>query len=136
MANGDKIFGQGTQLALGSTTVCELRNISLPGFSADDIDVTTHCSADYFREFIKGLTDAGEITIEGVFNYTDYAVLYDAIGTLSLYSATIAVPTTPSETQWLANVYVKSLDGGVPHDDTIDFSSSLKITGKPVLQQV
>ena len=136
MALTDKLFAQGSQFALGSTTVAELTNISLPNFSADDIDVTTHNSADYFREFIKGLTDAGEITLEGVFNYTDYQTIYNGIGTLSLYSATIAVPTTPSETKWLANVYVKSLDGGVPHDDKMDFSASVKITGKPSLTQV
>ncbi len=136
MANTDKLFSQGTQFALGGTTVAELTNISLPGFNADDIDVTTHNSSDYFREFIKGLTDAGEITLEGYFNYTDYQTLYDGIGTLSLYSATIAVPTTPSETQWLANVYVKSLEGGAPFDDKIDFSATCKITGKPSLTQV
>lgn len=136
MANTDKVFGQGTQLALGGTTVAELTNISFPGFSADDIDVTTHSSADYFREFIKGLTDAGEITFEGYFTYTDYGTVYAGIGTLSLYSATIAVPTTPSETQFLANVYVKSLEGGSPFDDKIDANGALKITGKPTLQQV
>lgn len=136
MANTDKLFAQGTQFALGGTTVAELTNISLPNYNSDDIDVTTHNSADYFREFIKGLTDAGEITLEGYFNYTDYQTVYDALGTLSLYSATIAMPTTPSETQWLANVYVKTLEGGAPFDDKVDFNASCKITGKPTLQQV
>jgi len=136
MANGDKVFGQGTQLALGGTTVCELTNIGLPGFSSDDIDVTSHCSANYTREFIKGLTDAGEISFEGHFTYTDYAILYEAQFTQSLYSATIAVPTTPSETQFLSNVYLKSLEGGVPFDDKINVSGALKITGKPSLTQV
>jgi hypothetical protein len=136
MANGDKVFAQGTQFALGGTTVCELTNIGLPGFSSDDIDVTSHCSADYTKEFIKGLTDAGEISIEGHFTYTDYVTLYNAQFTQSLYSATIAVPTTPSETQFLANVYVKGLEASAPYDDKIDVSSTLKITGKPTLQQV
>jgi len=134
MANTDKVFGKGTQLALGGTTVCELTNIGFPGFTSDDIDVTTHCTTDYFREFIKGLTDAGEIAFEGYFTYTDYGTVYEGVGTQSLYSATIAVPTTPSETQFLANVYVKSLEGGSPFDDKIEASGSLKVTGKPTLQ--
>lgn len=133
------IFAQGAQLAIGGTTVSELTNISLPEMNADDIDVTTHNSSDYFREFIKGLTDAGAITVEGYFNYTDYGTLYAMTSTLSLYSATINIPSTPSDasaTQWLANVYLSSLTGGIPFDDKIDFSASLKITGKPTLQQV
>lgn len=133
------IFAQGAQLAIGGTTVTELLNISLPELNADDIDVTTHNSADYYREFIKGLTDAGAITVEGNFNYTDYGTLYAMSTTLSLYSATIALPATPtdpSETQWIANVYLSSLTGGIPHDDKVDFSASLKVTGKPTLQQV
>jgi|PlaIllAssembly_1097288.scaffolds.fasta_scaffold257198_2 hypothetical protein len=136
MANTDKVFGQGTQFALGSTTVAELTNISFPGFSSDDIDVTTHNSADYARQFIKGLTDAGEITLEGYFNYTDYVTMYAGQWTLSLYSATIAVPTKPSATKWLANVYVKGLEGSSPFDDKIEFSATCKITGKPSLTQV
>lgn len=136
MANTDKVFGQGAKFVLGSTTVAELTNISLPGFSSDDIDVTTHNSSNYAREFIKGLTDAGEITIEGMFNYTDYVTMYNGQWTQSLYSASIVVPTTPSQTKWLANVYVKGLEGGVPHDDKIDFSATCKITGKPSLTQI
>ena len=136
MANTDKIFGQGTQMALAGTTVCELTSISLPGFSSDDIDVTSHCSADYAREYIKGLTDAGEIAIEGNFNYTAYAEVYAAQWTQSLYSTTIVVPTTPSETVFSANAYVKGLEGTAPFDDKIDFSATLKISGKPTLTQV
>jgi len=130
------VFGNGSQFALGSTTVSELTNISFPGFSADSIDVTTHNSTDKFREFIKGLTDAGEITIEGNMDYTDYEVLYVGATTTSLYSATIAVPTSPSESQWLANVFVSGLDGNAPHDEKLDFSATLKITGKPTFQKV
>lgn len=136
MGNGDKLFGQGSQFALGSTTVAEVTNIGIPGFTSDDIDVTTHNSSDYAKEFLKGLTDAGEIPLEGKFNYTDYQTLFNAQWTLSLYSVTIAVPTTPSETKWSANAYVKGLQGSIPHDNSIDFSATLKISGKPSLTQV
>ena len=136
MANGDKFFVQGTQFAIGGTTVCELTNIGLPEFSSDDIDVTTHCSTDYVREFIKGLTDAGEVPIEGVFTYTDYATLYEQQFTQSLQSCTIAIPTTPSETQMLFNGYLKSLSASLPFDEKGDVSGAVKVTGKPTMQQV
>lgn len=130
------VFGKGSQFALGSTTVAELTNIGLPGFSSDDIDVTTHNTTDFVRAFIKGLTDAGEVACEGNFNYTDYATVYDGQFTQSLYSCTIHLPTTPSATQLLFNGYVKGLDGGSPHDDKIESSFSVKVCNKPTLQQV
>ena len=129
-------FAQGTVFKLGATTVSELTNISLPNFASDDIDVTTHNSANYFREYIKGLTDAGEITLEGKMNYTDYGTVMAGLNTLSLYSATILLPTAPSKTQWIANVYVKGVEGDAVFDDAINFSATCKITGKPSLSQV
>lgn len=129
-------FGKGADFALGGTTVCELTNIGLPGFSADDIDVTTHCTTDYVRDFIKGLIDAGEVACEGNFDYTDYATVYEGMFTQSLYSCTIALPTSPSETKLEFSGYVKGLEGGAPHDDKIDASFTTKVTTKPVLSQV
>lgn len=129
-------FANGTIFKLGTNTVSENVSISMPNFSADDIDVTTHNNTTKFREFIKGLTDAGEITIEGNMNYTDYDIIYQSATTTSLYSATITLPTAPSNTQWLANVYCNSFESDSPHDDKIGFSAGFKITGKPTMQKV
>ena len=130
------VFANGANFALGSTTVSELTNISFPNISADSIDVTTHNNTDKFREFIKGLSDGGEITIEGNMDYTDYNTVYTASVTTSIYSATVTVPTSPSESQWLANVFVTGLEGDAPVDDKINFSATMKVTGKPTFQKV
>lgn len=130
------VFSNGANFALGSTTVSELTSISFPGISADSIDVTTHNNSDKFREFIKGLSDGGEITIEGNMDYTDYDTVYAAAITTSLYSATVTLPTSPSESQFLANVFVSGLEGDAPVDDKLNFSATLKVTGKPVFQKV
>ena len=130
------VFANGANFALGSTTVSELTNISFPNISADSIDVTTHNNTDKFREFIKGLSDGGEITIEGNMDYTDYNTIYVASVTTSIYSATVTVPTSPSESQWLANVFVTGLEGDAPVEDKINFNATLKVTGKPTFQKV
>ena len=130
------VFSNGANFALGGTTVSELTSISFPGISADSIDVTTHNNSDKFREFIKGLSDGGEITIEGNMDYTDYDTVYASAITTSLYSATVTLPTSPSESQFLANVFVSGLEGDAPVDDKINFSATLKVTGKPVFQKV
>lgn len=126
-------FGNGSTIKIGSSTVSELTSIGLPDMSSDDIDVTTHNDTDRIREFIKGLTDPGEVAIEGNMSYDEYAILYAAMTTTSLQSLTITLPTTPSITTFAGNCYVKSLSGTSPHDEKIDMSASLKITGKPTL---
>ena len=129
-------FGSGSTFKLGAaSTVSELISIGLPELSADDIDITTHNDPDRVREFIKGLIDPGEVAIEGNMNYDDYAILYAAMTTTSLYSLTIVLPTSPSVTTFAGNCYVKSLGGTAPHDEKIDMSASVKITGKPVLTE-
>lgn len=129
-------FGNGATFKLGaSDTVSELTSISLPDMSADEIDITTHNDSDKIRQYVKGLIDAGNVTIEGNMTYDEYAILYAAMTTTSLYSLTITAPTSPSVTTLEANVFVKSLSGGIPHDEKIDMSAECKITGKPILTE-
>jgi hypothetical protein len=127
-------FGNGSTFRLGTnSTVSELISIGLPEMSGDDIDITTHNDSDKIREFIKGLIDSGEIAIEGNMSFDEYAILYNAMATTSLYSLTITLPTLPEITTFEANCYVKSVGGATPHDEKIDMSASLKITGNTSL---
>jgi predicted secreted protein len=129
-------FGNGATFILGTTTVSEITNVSAPKISGDTIDVTTHNNTTRFRDFIKGLMDGGEITIEGNMNYTDYTTVFVASVTTSLYSSTVNMPTSPSVTRWTANVMVTSLETNAPHDDKIPFSATMKVTGIPACTKV
>jgi len=44
--------------------VAEVTNITWPGYKRDAIDVTYMDSASSFREYIAGLIDAGEVSVE------------------------------------------------------------------------
>lgn len=46
------------------TQVAEVTNITWPGYKRDAIDVTYMDSASSFREYIAGLIDGGEVTVE------------------------------------------------------------------------
>lgn len=130
------VLGNGATLQISTSTITELTSIGLPGLSADDLDVTTHNDTDKVRQFVKGLIDAGEVSFEGNVNYTDYAAVYAQAVTTSSYTVTITLPTSPSVTKFECYGYVKGLEGEAPHDDLINFSGSLKISGKPILTQV
>lgn len=129
-------FGNGAALGLGTATISELISIGLPGFSSNDIDVTTHNDSDKIRQFIKGLTDPGEIAFEGNMNYTDYSNVYIYATTTTAFTATITVPTTPSVTLLQFQAYVKGLEAAAPHDEKVSMSGTLKVSGLPVLTKV
>lgn len=46
------------------TQVAEVSNVTWPGYKRDAIEVTYMDSASSFREYIAGLEDAGEVSIE------------------------------------------------------------------------
>lgn len=129
-------FGNGAALGMGGTTISELTSIGLPGFSSDDIDVTTHNDTDKIRQYVKGLTDPGEISFEGNMNYTDYSNAFIQAVTTSMFTATITIPTTPSVTVLQFQAYVKGLEGTAPHDDKVEMSGTLKVSGMPILTKV
>ena len=128
-------FGYGTALKLSSTEVANLTSISGPSFEADTIDVTAHDSADdYYRDYIVGLLDAGEISIEGNFD-ANGATHKNASGGL-LYefeqrNAGAWSIVFPDTTSLAFTGYVTSFEADMPFDDKITFSATLKITGKP-----
>lgn len=126
-------FGHGAVFKIGTTTVSELTSVKPPNYEADDIDVTTHSTSSKFKEYIKGLMDAGEVEIEGYMDYTNYGTVYASMVTTTLQSLTITLPTTPSVTNFACNGYIKSLECEAPHDDKIEFSATAKVSGKPTL---
>jgi hypothetical protein len=129
-------FANGSTLNLGGVTVSELTNISGPNYSSDTLDDTTHNNSDKFRTFKKGLTDPGEISVDGLVNYTDFDTFENALTSMSAYTATITMPTTPSVTMFVSSVYVTALESSAAHDGLLEFSATMKVTGKPTLSQV
>jgi len=102
--------------------------------SVDMVDVTTHQSSNNYREFIPGLLDSGEITIEGQFDYTDttgqVAMVTDANARTSRTSV-ITFPAASGST-WTFTGYISKIKvGDAPIDNKLPFTASIKATGKP-----
>ena len=124
-------FGQGSIFKLGSTTISEVTSISSPNLSADTIDVTTHGSTGRYREFIQGLRDGGEITIEGMYNTASSATIVTQLNTSSVATATVDMPTSPSVTRFTASVICTAFSAESPVDGAISYSATFKVTGQP-----
>lgn len=128
-------FGKGATLTWNSAAVALLTSVGTPELSIDSIDVTTHDSTGRAREFISGLYDAGEIAIEGYFDYTDttgqHAMLTDAkAGTER--SFTITGPSSVFTFTCSGFITKIKLVGDAPIDDKLAFTASIKVTGEPV----
>jgi predicted secreted protein len=99
--------------------------------SLDTIDVTAHDSPSGFREFIAGLADAGEVTIEMIFdpdNATQALLRTDLTSrTATTYTVTMSEPTTPQT--WAFTGIVTAFEPSAPVDGALTVSVTIKITG-------
>ena len=126
-------FANGAILKLNSTTVTELTSITAPNLTAETIDVTTHSSPDAYREYIQGLRDGGEITIEGSYTTASASAIVTQLNTSSVVTMTVDLPTKPSVTRFTASVICTEFSADAPFDGKISFTSTFKVTGKPAL---
>jgi len=127
--------GFGTTLNWDGEDIAELRSISGPGMKADVLDLTSHDSADSFREKIAGIRDGGEISIEGNFIPGDADGQIAAIADFISGSTKEVIITGPAAAAftWTADAFISAFDFQHPFDDKLSFTATMTITGKPVL---
>ena len=95
--------GYGGTLKIGGFTVSEMTNIGGMGGSADMLDSTTHDSTTRYREFVKGLIESGELSIDAYFEYDNAYTVSELLATTTLQSVTVTYPSKPSATQFVCN---------------------------------
>jgi hypothetical protein len=126
----------GVTLKRAGNVIAELTKIGNPALKLDTQEVTTHQSADSYREYIGTLLDGGEVSIEGNFIASDsngQMGLVADMNAKTLQAFVITFPTAITAT-WTFSALVTAFDlGDMAIDGTVSFSASLKISGKPVL---
>ena len=113
-----------------SPSAGEITNISGPGISVDEVEITNHNSADEFKEFVAGLIDGGEFSVEGNLTSTVVTGVYNDLLARTSKSYTI---TFPNGMTWTFTGYPKSFETDSPVDGKLGFSATFRVTGKPVL---
>ena len=130
------VSGFGTKLNWDGADLAELTSISGPSESMDTIDLTSHDSTEAFREFVAGLHDGGEISIEGNFikgDSTGQIAMHTDFQAGTVKAWIIKMPGWASAPQIAGNGYVTAFSLDYPFDGKISFSATIKVTGKPVL---
>ncbi|MFD3352735.1 phage tail tube protein [Streptomyces fradiae] len=127
----------GTQLQRGDgggsevfTTIANATNISGPGLARNTIDVTSHDSPDSTMEFIGGLVDPGEVSVD--INYTP--ALHDTL-VEDLYDTDprnyrLVFPDT-ANTTWQFAAVLTGFEASAPYDDKLSATLTFKVSGKP-----
>lgn len=138
-------IGMGTLLSYSNglipeifTLLAERVTISGPGFSRDSLDATHMDSPNNWREFIAGLKDGGEVTIESNYVPTD-ATQNANTGALALFNSgatrnwKLVLPVSPIVT-WILPAFVTNFEPDIPLDDKMMLSLTLKVAGEPTLE--
>ena len=132
--------GFGTLFNWDGEDIAELTSISGPTETLDTIDVTSHDSPDSYREFIAGLRNGGDITIEG------NLITSDTNGQMAMHTDFQAGSVKAWKIKfpdWVATTHeypeidgtglVTAMSMNFPYDDKISFSATIKVAGKPVI---
>lgn len=122
------ISGYGVAITFGGDAVGETM-ITGPENSRDQLDATTNDSASASREFIPGLKDGGEVTLEGNWVPADagQVALLASYNNGTTAAVVITYPSTSGTCSF--NGFVSNWAVSSPHDEKLTFSATIKVTG-------
>ena len=127
MAASEGISGFGTTLAgLAAGTLGHITSLSVGGLTAADLNRTTMDSPSGWEEFIAGLKNAGELTVDLLYETDNHDVVQGALGTSDTWTITL-----PEASTFVCAGYVNNLGLEIPMDDLISQSLTIKLSGLP-----
>lgn len=115
------------------TTIPEVMRLSGPSIRFDLLDVTSHDTVGFFREFIPGLADGEKIT--AAINWRPSNVIHKQLRVDSyartLRSVKIIFPDTPDNTV-TSDTYIETIQPKADIGTPMGAEVSFKVTGAPV----
>lgn len=137
----DAAIGYGTLLKVGdggsptevfTTLDAEVTSITPFGYTREAIDATHMQSPDSFKEYIAGLMDAGEVSVEMSFIPSASDPLVAAL----VYGARNYQILFPTIATFTFRAICTSYSPTAPVDGKMTASAAFKISGKPVFASV
>jgi predicted secreted protein len=116
----------------GYVVVGEVTNITLPALARDAVDATHTESTDGWREFIPGLKDGGEVSVEMNFvsgSATD-SLIRRQFDMDNLSLVRISTPESPPTDVITFSAVATGYEVEDPLDDKIAATLTLKVSGK------
>lgn len=113
--------------------IAQVANIGGPTLSRETVDATAHDSPNRWRTFIAGLRDAGEVTLELLFDpdNTGQTDLRSDLATLDTIKNYRIKFTDPTPTVWTFAAWVTRFEPRAPMDEKLTASVTFKLSGAP-----
>lgn len=109
--------------------VAGITDISFPDIDVEDIETTSHDSEGGWKEFIPGLKDGGEVSIEG--NYNGDTAVLDFINAGGVNEFRIK---TASGKAVLFDGFFNGFSVDLPLDDKETQTASIKVSGAVTIE--
>lgn len=137
MSNALLGYGSVVQVSTGDSpdvlqALDEITNITPPGNTLDQIDVSHMQSPNRRREYIPGMTDGGEFSCEMNFvpgGATDdflFAILNTPVGQSRLRHIRLSFPNGVT---WFFDGQLTTYEMSMPFDDKMTATATFKVTG-------
>ena len=144
MSDGE--HGQGAKLLYGTVTnptswtaIGNIMSITGPSQTRDPIDISTMESTSKFREFLPGMLDAGEVTMDINYDGSASGEANALNGTAGIFTAsayTFGVSfgdgtntVVTNNSYWYSGGFMTALGHAIPFDDKITQPITIKFTG-------
>jgi len=125
----------GTAITWAGHDIGYATNINGPNIKVDTIDASSHDSADTYREYIAGLRDGGEVSLDVRFIPGDTTGQKYFISDLHEGTERQVVITLPDSSTWTFNALATGFSPSDPHDAALGATLTMKVTGKPVFSE-
>lgn len=109
------------------TEIGEVTNISLLDISVDTIDGSSHDSPGQWREFVAGMKDGGELSMDVNYDPALHDEIYAEVGG-AVKGHRFTLPDAGAATVEF-DAIVTGFSAEAPYDDKLSASITLKVTG-------
>lgn len=113
------------------TAIANVTNVSGPEIERETYDVTSHDSLDGWREFIGGLKDGGEVSLELNYDPSKHDVLVADFEDSEPRDYKIVFPKNLGT--WEIKALLTGFSQEAPVDDKLSAELTFKVTGKPTI---
>ncbi|MGH3598937.1 MAG: phage tail tube protein [Pseudonocardiaceae bacterium] len=110
-------------VAIGNTT-----SIEGPGLKRDTRDVTAHDSPDRYMEFIGGLVNGGDVSVDLNYDPVKHDLLVEDLEDTDPVNYKLTFPDT---SVWAFPALLTELTPKAPYDDKLSASLKFQVSGKP-----
>lgn len=113
------------------TDVANVTNVTLPAIERETLDVTAHDSADGYMEFLGGLKNGGEMSVEVNYDPSAHDALASHMDDGAPKNYKVMFPGSLGS--WAFTAVMTGFAPEAPYDDKLSAEISFQVSGKPTL---